>query len=554
MKPVYARLMLGVVIVARAALAQGYPCATAPGPSPTQVAPPTLPTLEAWVDPNFGNDATASTGGAGSPFKTIQAATTALAATIAWPAQNGAVLLMPGRYGYDPLDPRYNGEIWPVQVEPGVRIEGLNALNVLIDGGRRHPAAVSHNVVSPSSGALESAVPCFVLGSPRTSGYRWTLINRVTIVDADIGILVTGSGGVHPTIAESLFMNCRVGAQVHSSGGLSDGVHRPRFVWCTFGNCDIGLALTAETGGNPAPARALPAVVNGLFKCDTDLEGVPCSAVTTSAFAAARTNVSTSLIQPSEAPTPVFDADAYSHADLFMGARFLASGSPGSQAWFTDWRLTHQTATQPVTANPAANAGLIVFPIIPPNGTDVGAIFGDYAIGTASAEGSGTYGPLAGPTGTPTGHAGYRSGGTFLVGGTVPGERRFGLDAAGVMYDQVDLFWPPSGSAFFLGSVSIAQGPWLSGQRHPAGLLSGGVVLAPGSLPWAGSLFLDYQNHTIQDLSLLLPSNGTGGHHRISMGLPPVVQGWAGFAWQLAYLDGLGNLVTTDAQVFTVSE
>ncbi len=555
------RSLLAVVwvSVATVAFAQGYVCAPPGSPSPVQppTPAPSLPTVTAYVDPVLGNDATASPGG--NAFKTIQAAVNALAQVTNTPSELGAVILMPGWYGYDPTDTRYNGEVWPVQVQPGIRIEGVNALNVIIDGGRQVPAPTTYTVPSPTTGVLTPRVPCFVMGGSLLYGYTYTLVNRVTIVDADIGVLVTGDGEIDGTVSETLFMNCAVGAQIHSTGGALDGVHRPRILWCTFGNCDVGLAMTAQTGPNLTPPRSFPAVVNTLFKNTVDLEGVPCHAVSASAFGATRVNQSTSIPQPAPDPTSAFDVDLYTHNDLFLGARSQVTqqqfaGQSESDWWFSDWRLTFVIAGG--MTNPAQGPGVTTFPANTANGTTIDLSFGDYAIASESSEGLGTYGPLSGPYGGATGHIGYRAGGTFVVGGTVPGERRFGSSASGIMYNLLDIYWPPGTTPVVLFGIDPGNGPlYINGQKHARGVLPTAAALGP-LLGFAGDAFLDYPAYSLTDWTSLTNGLGTSGVAQFdltaSLGLTNATQWTKHVVWQMACIDPFGIIVGSDAQPFSV--
>ena len=547
------------VSVTAVAVAQGSTCIPAGVPSPTQppTVAPTLGTITAYVDPVSGDNATGAPGG--MPFKTIQAAVSALAQVTNTPAQLGAVILMPGWYGYDPSDVRYNGEEWPVQVEPGIRIEGLNALNVMIDGGKRVPSPTTYTVPSPTTGAFIGRVPCFVMGGSLLYGYTYTLLNRMTIVDAEIGVLVTGDGEIDGHVSETLFMGCDVGVQIHSTGGPLQGIHKPRINWCTFGNCDVGLAMTGQTGPNLTPARSFPAIVNALFKSASDLEGVPCHAVSTSAFGATRVNQSTAIPQPAQNPVGVFDADLYSRHDLFVGARSQVTqqqfaGQTQADWWFTDWRLTF--AIPSGMANPADGPGITVFPTSTGNGTTVDLSFGDYAIASESAEGPGTYGPLVGPYGGATGHLGYRAGGAFIVGGTIPGERRFGASASGIMYNKLDVYWRPGTSPMLLLGVNLGGGPlYVAGQRYPRGVMASPTALGP-LLGFVGDAFLDYPTYGVTDWTTLVSGQGTSGVTQFdltaTLGLSTATTWTQSTVWQMACIDQTGTIVGCDAQPFSV--
>jgi len=552
--------------------AQGSSCV-----APLSLAPlhppsagPTISPLQAYVDPEQGDDGLALAHPGAFPFKTIQAAVSAVSSQRAV-SQFGDVVLMPGWYGYDPSAPRYNGEAWPVVVPAGVHIRGVNALNVTIDGGKKIPGATTYSVPSVTQSGFVDVVPCFVYGAGQVNGFDFNLLNRVTIVDADVGVLVTGSGEVNPTIAECLFMNCTVGAQVHSSGSGIEGAHRPRFLWCTFGNSDVGFALTGAIGGAVSATRARPALVNLLFKNTVDFEGVPCHAIAACAFASMRVNQSTFVPQPlaTEAPTPVFDVECWEHSDLFIGARSSVmqatySATAQSEWWFTDWRLTFRTAYPTAIPNPAEGPGVTLFPAITPNGTTVGTTFGaGPVLGIDSSEGPGTYGPLNGPYGGATGHIGYRSGGTFIVGGTVPGERRFGADANGIMFDHIEVHWRP-------GQPSIAAGVvhpsvprlWRQNQEHAEGIVPSGVLAASVLGPsFVGDIFVDVWTYPMDLvvtnlLTSTLASSAGSGYAMIdlsSFGAAPTFPKFGG-VWQAAFLDATTQVVTGDAQAFYVGQ
>lgn len=562
-------LGLSWVLVAAVACAQGVTCGTPSVPAPLQPAAtaPTVAALVAYVDPEQGDDAAATPGG--PAYKTIQAAVTAVA-TQRGATQMGHVKLLPGWYGYDPSDGRYNGEAWPVVVPPGILIQGLNALNVTLDGGKKVPGPTTYAVASTEQAGLVDVVPCFVFGDTQLNGFDYNLLNRVTIVDADVGVLVTGDGEVHPTVAECLFMNCGVGAQVHSTGSGVQGAHRPKFLWNTFGNCDLGFALTGESSGVITSTRAHPALMNCLFKSTVDLEGVPCHAVSSCAFGQTRFNTSSFVPQPiADPPGTVFDVDLFTHDDLFVGARSAVmqsayAGTAQDDWWFTDYRLTFSTAFPSATPNPAEGPGVTVFPAITPNGTGVDIGFGPgVTLGPVSAEGQGTYGPLFGPYSGATGHLGYRSGGTFLVGGTVPGERRFGADANGIMFDLIEVHWRPGQNVVLAGVVHPwTPRLWTPGQDHACGVFPGGMAAAPLLGPtFVGDVYLDlwaYQTDPAVTTLLTTTLNGAAasGYAQInlsSFGGPPTFPRFGG-VWQAAFIDAATQIVASDAQPFYVGQ
>lgn len=526
---------------------QAVPAGAWPAPSPG-------PEWRADVDPAGGHDAAGAVAlapaGPAGRFRRIQTAVDAVAAAVAAGGGTGVVRLLPGRYGFDPADPAINGERWPVLLRPGVSLRGVDALRVILDGAALPPAPSAF----PVSSGLGTApfTPVLLLEAGPGVDFHQVLVSRVSVLDAQVGVLVNGRGDGGVTIAESLFAGCGIGAVVQSRGQPFEGIHRTRFLWCTFGANTIGAAVTATDGaGNPAPPRAAPAIVNCAFKNFIDFEGISCSAILASAFSSVRTNVLQPVLQSHISPVPAVDTESFSTADLFLGARLAPAGQP-----FSDWRLTHGTLA-PSLPNPLRTGGIVAFPASPANGTPVGVQFGSHTVGVESAEGRGTAGPLGPPLGAPgTSHLGYRSGGTLLVGGTAPRTRRFGPAAQGVMYDTIHFVAPGNSSLLLLFGVASSGPAWPSAGGGPAGMLAAPIPMPQSPVPGtilAGEWFLDHSSGLV-DMSGLITQSSAGAyeqHIAMPLNLPPWISGQVHMLVQAVAQTG-SVFICTDVQAFTI--
>ena len=522
--------------------------------------PPVVSTAaayQAWVDPDSGDDATGlvSAGHTSTPnaYRTIQAALNAVGAACDAAQGYGLVHLLPGRYGYVTSSaPDANGEIWPVTLHPRVSVRGLDALSVILDGGALAPGAQTYPVSTSLGGA--AVTPVFLAEGVAGDDFGTTCVSRVSIVDAQVGLMVTGSEPVNLTLAESLLAWCGVGVLVRSSGSAIEGVHRPRFLWCTMGACLVGLVRTGQdSAGFPSDPRSQPAIVNCLLKNLADLEGVGCSSVLTSAFSASRCNTLYPGPANEPAPTPVVELGSMNDDDLFVGARYVQGSDH-----YTDWRLTQGMLSLPLP-NPALSGGSVTFPATTPNGTSVLQDFGSHALGIESAEGPGTFGPLGPPTGPPSGsHLGYRSGGTFIVGGTAPKSRRFGPSAGTILYDSIHLVTPGTSSMVVLAGHMVIGDLYVPGHFGPTGLLEAPFPLSSLQLPLggvalSGEWFID-PSQGLADLTSLMAAASPGPHEHhavVSLGLPPGLTGQVHLLLQGVAHDGMA-ITSTDMQVFTI--
>lgn len=499
---------------------------------------------EVTVDPVFGDDLQAIT--VGAPFRTVTAAAAALGYLVATqgPVGGGIVRLKPGVYGNGP---GMNGEVFPIVVSRGVSIIGEDALSVVFQGDAHAANANSFPVLDAATGITSQKVPVFVFGTGATEGFEHTLLARVTIVDAAVGVLVTGAGEVSPTVAESLFARCEVGMCVDGQPGLPGQRHRPVSLWNTFGDCEVGFL---RTGSVPS----LPAIVNCVFKSTRDLEGVPCNAVRNSAFEAARSNGSPHVVQPHANPMPVLDLGTFGHRDLFLGARAPSQPMTGPLDPFLDWRLTW-TTTAPVAPNLLNTVGLPFDREPVGNGTWVRLTYPGFLLGETSSEGTGTYGPTSSPLGgggtTPTGgsvHVGYRGGSGFVVGGTLPGTRRFGTGAGGRLYDVIDITFPPGVGVFLIAGVVNAGPLWPQWATEPAGLLAEPLRYSLSAR--MGGQHIDL-SHGFTDYTSLVTGLANDNHGVLNLGLPPSMPATS-FALQAVLIHPTQGFFLSDAQAFQV--
>lgn len=410
--------LLGQIAVAPvpvSACASGPVTIVAPG----NVAPnPTLQVVDAWVDPVTGNNATASVGG--GAFRTIQAAADALALTL-FAGQHGRVQLLAGRYGSgnnNAFAPG-SGEVWPVLVPPNISIVGVNALNTCLDvnlhGGSSSTVELPHPRTNTSGGRRVALIF-------EGAGHDQSTVARMTIVGADVGILVRGTAPANPVFSNLCITQSEVGVMIYSEGGTGSGIHRPRIVNCTLADNGVGVAAMNSSGTLAAPARSRPAIVNSIFWNDWDLEGISCSSVASSAFSPVLSNTSTVLAQPAESPAPTFNPRSWTGSDLFLGLlTWPASAGPPQP---TDWRLTY--VTQSGANNPARAAGTGLFPILLDNATLIDIILPGFTVGSGATGAGGPGSPMASGW-----DLGYEPLPSFCVGGSMPMTDAFGLSLTG---------------------------------------------------------------------------------------------------------------------------
>lgn len=545
-------ILLAGILAGVSLPAQGG-CPSLPPFVPVQppVVPPLSTPLIAVVDPLAGDDVLAAVGTV-APYKTIGAAVAALTPLVATPGVYAVIRLMPGLYGFGAgaAQSIYNGDRWPLFIPPGICLRGDSALRVFLDGAALDPAVPGLVVPDPLNGTPATVHPVLVFGGPALGGYEHTVVSRLSIVRAEVGVLIGGAGEIEPTFGHVLFTGCHVGAQVHSLGAAPAGVHRPRFVWCTFGGNDLGFAATGETaGGNAAPSPSRPAIVNCLFYNVRDFEGVDCAAVDHCAFAPSAVNLSASLGVPAPAPVPVFDPSAYTLRDLFVGAATLPAGVNAGATLFTDWRLTFRTQGPVWQDNPAATGAISVFPMITGNGTPVSISFPSEILGSSGGgEGHGTGAPTP-ATGLPTGLSlGYDQAGTFVVGGTLPFTDGFGWSSGGTPFTTMHfiLRQPPAIPMLF-GVIPGGVAPHVAGSLAPSGVLASPMCWGG----FQGCWFLDHLTYPLENYSMLIGGSGAGtlgGAHwsvPVSLGLPT---GRADFVFQVAYIAPNGQPVLSDVQ------
>jgi hypothetical protein len=544
--------MVGLLAASQVTAQGGSPCAT--GIVQPLLPPVLLPEWQAHVDPTAGDDLLGTVYQWATPnaraFRTIQAALDAVAVRCSVTGPVGVVHLLPGRYGFDAQDPKINGERWPVLLRPHVSLRGADAMRVILDGSALAPNSPQFTVASQLGAA--PLTPVLLAATLPGESYERVAVSRVTIWQAQIGLMVDGAGAGNLTLAESLIAFGSVGALLRSPPQGLGGVHRTRFLWCTFGSNTVGLASTgmAPAGQWAAPASQ-PAIVNSVFKNLLDLEGISCDAVVASAFGGARCNLLFPLPPGVVAPTPLVELSAYSEADLFLGARQPVAPGP-----YSDWRLTHGTLTSGLP-NPLRTGGVTGLPISTPNGTPVTAQFGAHLLGLDSAEGPGTFGPMGPPLG-PAGpsHLGYRSGGTFLVGGTIPKTRRFGPSAQGIMYDTMHLITPGGSSTILLFAVASTGSAWNPILGQPTGMAAVPTAPPPSPLPGlllGGEWFLEPSLTLINLTSFAQQSSASAYENRVSLplNLPPWITGQVHMLLQAMTLEG-NTVVAGDAQAITI--
>lgn len=533
-------------------LGQGAPCPPPPPLTPLQNGGPVLQgaPLEAWVDPANGNDGTAQVGTT-QAFKTLAGALSSLGPMVQQLQAPGTVRLLAGWYGFNPASSLYNGERWPVFVPPGVSIRGVSAMNVMLDGAAIDPMAPTIAVAHPLSGTLRPVRPVLVFGDPLTlTGYSRSLLSRVSVVRGEIGVLVQGEGEIDPTFGHVLFSGCDVGVQVHSTGPAIAGIHRPKVVWCTFGNCNVGVAVTSTILAPLMIPRARPSIVNGLFKCGVDFEGLACSDVDTTAFGLSRFNVGSAVVPPTNPPTSVFNADFYSLRDLFIGAQSLPVGVNPAQMFLTDFRLAFET--NGVGVNPALTGSIESFPLTLSNGTSVAVSFPGDILGTSGGgEANGTGTPPSG-AGMPTGLSlGYDPAGTVQIGGTMPMTDGFGIGFGGT-FSMFRMYLRQTPIISFLYVVSGMPTPYTPGRLDPLGVLSPQVSVG-GML---GTLALDFSYPSLDLTPILGAIPGTYGALGAQWSVPlaaGIGPARVDFVAQMAYLSPTFTLVLTDPQRFYIA-
>lgn len=550
------RASLIACVLATPLLAQA-PCAATGDPVAAGVPATQVPTslLAFEVDARFGDDTLGAAGQA--PFRTIGAAVQQASLWARLSADHAATInLRPGSYG---PAAGMSGDVFPVVVPARVSIIGRDATSVIIrpqtfvmnsSGGLTLPTSRS-SAPTPRVPAFIYAVP----GPGGEGGYEHTLLARVTIVGADLGVLVAGPGEISPTIAQCAFVECAVGVQIDGSPGAhANQRHRPVLLWNTFGACIEGILATGTT-------QPSPAVVNCIIDAAAPLEGVPCNGVSQTVFVAGQANQSPHLAQPLGTPASTYDLSLHTRRDLYVGARVQDRLLPPQS--FADWRLVPLTETGIV--NPLLDLGRSDFPLQLGNGVWVRLPFPDFDLGASSAEGPGTRG-LTGPLppqgssttgggalpGGNTGgaHVGYRGGGGFIVGGALPGERRFGTGPGGtVLYDRIHLFFSPNLSVVSLVGVVTPGEPYPGGfgPAAPQGMLEAPVMVPGLGASWLrpDAVWNDFGTY----VQALTPANRAV----VQVALPPVGTPAATYVLQGVAIDANTlALVTTDTQTFII--
>ena len=502
--PAFAILSVALSFAAAPLLGQVTPVpvnACASGPitlvTPGNVAPnPMLQVVDAWVDPAAGNNMTASVGG--GAFKTIQAAADALSLALL-PGQHGRVQLLAGRYGSGTGNSSFtqgSGELWPVTVPPNISIVGVNALNTCLDVSLNAGAPSGIQLPHPRTGNISERRAALVFEG---AGHDQSTVARITIVNADIGVLVRGNAAANPVLSNLCITQSQVAVLIYSEGGLGSGVHRPRIVNCTLAHNGVGVAAMNASGTLGAPARSRPAIVNSIFWNDWDLEGINCSGVASSAFSPVLSNTSTAIAQPASLPTPVFNPRSWAGTDLFLGLLTWPANAGTPEP--TDWRLTY--VTQSGANNPARAAGTGLFPILLDNGTFIDILLPGFEVGSG-ATGAGSEGSA-----TSSGwDLGYEPLPSFCVGGSMPLTDAFGLSLTGSSsaFTVMHLFLEEPAAINFLFVTLPPPGlaPYVAGSVVPRGMNESPVTTGFGAPLW-----LD-MNLGILDASALLNAGLAG--------------------------------------------
>jgi len=105
------------------------------------------PFVEAWVDPYMGSDAAGAVGCPDMPYRTIQAAIWAVWGS-AWIETPGLVHANPGIYG--PASVGGNGEVFPIEMEDYVHVQGVGAKRCIIRGDGTQTTEVRYPVGGPA--------------------------------------------------------------------------------------------------------------------------------------------------------------------------------------------------------------------------------------------------------------------------------------------------------------------------------------------------------------------------------------------------------------------
>lgn len=286
--------------------------------------------------------------GAGSyvnPYRTLGFAMVQASQT----AEKDVIVLLPGEYS--PL-PGGSGDTWPLNVEPGVSIQGTNALNTVL---RSTNSATDMLVFSPNS----------------PTSFDDSVIDGVTIVGGRVLIDIVDNApngfayAANPTIANCFLLdatNCAI--SMRNPSGLSGArpyqpqdkdsngfvEHRPKIVNCTFRLNAIaifnGAAGFIPSGPNTR-AESEPGIVNSLMSGNVyDMEGIDDLQILSSAFDTANVMMKSTPKRPTQ-PVPVF----------MPGSRDLHIDMSQPTATPVDVRLVPFARSAPFTVNPAIDSG-----------------------------------------------------------------------------------------------------------------------------------------------------------------------------------------------------
>jgi hypothetical protein len=516
---------------------------TCSGSVPVTVVPgnvaanPTLSVVDAWVDPQSGNNATATVGG--GAFKTIQAAANALALALL-PGQHGRVQLLAGRYGTGTGTTSFaqgNGELWPVNVPANVSIVGVNALNTCLDLSLFAASSSTVSLPHPRTGVVGPRRVALIYEG---AGHDQSAVARITIVNADVGILVRGTVPANPTLTNLCICQCDVAVCVYSNDPPTSGLHRPRVVNCTLADNTVGVAAMNQGSAVMSAPRGRPAIVNTILKNDFDFEGISCSGVFASAFSAALSNTSTAMMQSAESATPVFDTAAWSAADLFLGVQLWPSSAGTPQP--TDWRLAPRT--QGGALNPARAAGTGIFPILLSNGTLIDIYLPGFAVGSGATGGGSAVQPFAAVW-----DLGYEPLQPFTVGGCMPLTDAFGHSLTGSPspFTVMHLFSDDASSINLLFAVLPPLGTprYLPGESLPAGMSDNLSAMTLGNPIW-----LDLDLGLVNVTSLLgapFGSTSSGVLHASIAWNTSALPGELQLALQLVRITTLGQIEICNA-------
>lgn len=230
--------------------------------------------IEAWVDPCRGIDLSGAVDVPDRPFRTLQAAITAVVAAGAGPALRGLVHANPGIYG--PTNVGGNGEMLPVVMADGVHVQGVGAKRCIIrGGGDRKLAGVFYPTLLGDACECGSRAPREVLvffSSTGVGGFS-EFIDGFTFQGGDVQVYFDAEGDLLGRVSNCVFdmldhQSTAVGIPGPDFGILMVSVYCPSVPY--FDNNVTILNNTFIQGWSPQVGEEITSDPDAVAICDVN--------------------------------------------------------------------------------------------------------------------------------------------------------------------------------------------------------------------------------------------------------------------------------------------